>query len=547
MLRIFASIFVVGAIITAFILLPKTSAQSQVPAFPGAEGFGANSVGGRGGKVYEVTNTNDSGTGSLRECVAASGARTCVFKIGGLITINSPLSIGNPNITIAGQTAPGGGITIKTAGGGDIFPVKTNQVIVRYLGLRPGPGGENHASQIAANGKELSNVIFDHNSISWGVDSDIETWYRVINATFSWNIISEGLDCSTHSKGCHSKGIMIGGYKKGESDTGRGSENISVIHNLMAHDGERTPLIQMCGLGQVINNVTYNPYWTFAHQEDNCAVSGSNNTVNWVGNYHKKGPDSTSNSDLKVIAEGSGSVHVYVQGNIGPSRTSSSQPDSDWVDSGSRSYIVTTPASAPTVTTTDAQTAYNDVLADGGAGNSKGLNCDGTWYNRRDAIDIRVINDVKNGTGKIIDDPSQVGGWITPATGTGCTDSDHDGMPDIWETANGLNPNDSSDGPKVASNGYTNIENYLNGTAGGEPAPTSSTTPTIPPTVTPSPTPTPKPGDANGDGLVTETDYSVWLANFGKTTIRGASSGDFNGDGIVDGIDYVIWLNNDGK
>ena len=334
---------------------------------------------------------------------------------------------------------------------------------------------------------------------------------------------------------------MIGGYQKGESDSSKGSENVSILHNLMAHDSERTPLMQMCGIAQVINNVTYNPEWTFAHQQDNCTDTTANNTINWIGNYHKKGPSSTSSTDLKVLPADSGTYshvsHVYVSGNIGPSRTSSSQPDSDWVESGSRSYIVTTPASAPSVTTTDAQTAYNDVLADGGAGNSKGLNCDGSWYNRRDAIDVRVINDVKNGTGKIIDDPSQVGGWITPATGTGCTDSDHDGMPDAWETAHGLNPNDATDGPKVTSDGYTNLEHYLNGTSVA-PGGTATPTPTV------APTPVGKPGDANGDGVVNEADYTIWFGNYGKSITTGVSGGDFDLNGKVDGVDYVIWLNN---
>ena len=154
---------------------------------------------------------------------------------------------------------------------------------------------------------------------------------------------------------------------------------------------------------------------------------------------------------------------LSVQGNVGPGRPKNSQPDSNWVDAGSRSFIVTTPAAAPSVTTTDAQTAYNDVLAE--AGNNRGLNCDGTWFSRRDAIDTRVVNDVKNGSGKIIDDPSQVGGWLTIESAVPCTDSDHDGMPDVWELKNGLNPNDPSDGSKdMNGDGYTNLEEFLNGT-----------------------------------------------------------------------------------
>ncbi len=433
--------------------------------FPEAEGFGAVTLGGRGGKIYRITNLNDSGSGSLRECVNASGARICVFAVGGIITVNTSLVISNPYITIAGQTAPGGGITLRTASGGDVFSTRTHDVVMRYITARPGPGGENHANQIAVNGVELYNILIDHCTFSWGVDSNIETWYRVKNATIQWSIISEGLDCSTHSKGCHSKGLMIGGYAGSESHNSLGSENISIHHNLMAHNGERNPLMQLCGPAQVVNNITYNPYWTFSHQQDNCILP-SNNTINWIGNYHKKGPDSTSSSDLKVIAGDSGfagNAKVYVKGNIGPSRTSDTLPDSNWVDSGSRSFIVSTPVAAPSITTSSAFAAFDEVLAD--AGNNRGLSCDGSWFLRRDSIDTRVVNDVKNGTGHIIDSPSEVGGWITPASGTACADSDRDGMPDAWETLHGLAPGDVADALRDDdADGYTNIEEFLNGT-----------------------------------------------------------------------------------
>jgi pectate lyase len=444
----------------------KTAAHTL--AFPGAEGFGANSLGGRGGKIIEVVNLNDSGPGSLRACVEANGPRICIFRTGGLIQLNSTLKIVNAYITIAGQTAPGGGITLKTTGSGaDTLDIATHDVVVRYLTFRPGPGGENHGAQIASNGKALYNIMIDHCTFSWGVDSNIETWYRVYDTSIQWSIVSEALDCSTHSKGCHSKGIMIGGYAGSESKDTKGSEDISVHHNLIAHVGERAPLLQICGVAQIVNNVTYNTYWTFSHQQDNCP--GFASYVNWIGNYHKKGPDSTSNSDLKVIPADSGKLagggaKVYVRGNIGPSRTDNSQPESNWVDPGSRSYIVTNPAPAPTITTTSALKAYKQVLAS--AGNSAGVACDGTWFKRRDSIDSRVVKSVVNKTGHIIDDPSQVGGWITPASGTPCTDSDHDGMPDIWEVKYALNPNDYSDAVADADgDGYTNIEEYINATS----------------------------------------------------------------------------------
>jgi len=183
--------------------------------------------------------------------------------------------------------------------------------------------------------------------------------------TIQWSIISEGLNNSTHSKGAHSKGLMIGGYQGSETG-GKGSENISVLNNLMAHNSERNPLMQLCGIAQVINNVTYNPEWTFSHQQLNCPLGES--YVNWINNYHKKGPSSTSSSDLKVIPADNGtwsSGKVYVQGNIGPSRPNNTLPETNWVGIGtggnSANIITTIPATAPSVTTSTALDTYANI------------------------------------------------------------------------------------------------------------------------------------------------------------------------------------------
>ena len=461
-------------------------AQTSVPSFPGAEGFGANTVGGRGGRVYIVTNTNDSGAGSLRECVAASGARTCIFDIGGLIALSNTLQVTNPYLTIAGQTAPGGGVTIK----GEIS-IQTHDVIIRYISVRRGPGGSNHAIQVAKNGTELYNIIIDHVSLSWGTDSVIETWYRAKDVTFSWLIVSEGLNCSTHSKGCHSKGLMIGGYKGSESG-GKGSENISVLNNLMAHNADRNPLMQLCGVAQVIGNTTYDPMYTFSHQQLNC-VSGMS-YVNWVNNYHKRGPSSTSSSDLKIIPadEGTcGAGKAYISGNYGNSSGGAWSQSMSGSCAGRTDIIVNVPAPAPVVISVSAIDSYNNVLAS--AGNSRGVDCGGNWYARRDVIDARIVNEVKTGTGKIIDNPSQVGGWIIPAIGATCTDTDRDGIPDAWEIAHGLNPS-LQDSNLVAASGYTWLEEFFNGMEGAPapitPTPTRTPTPTFTPTGTPTLTPT---------------------------------------------------------
>ncbi len=436
------------------------NAMAAVPAFPGAEGFGANTLGGRGGRIIEVTNLNDTGSGSLRACVDASGARICVFRTGGLIQLASPLRIVNPYITIAGQTAPGGGITLKKISGGDTLAIVTHDVVLRYMTFRPGPGGENHAGEIASNGVHLYNILIDHCSFSWGTDEVLETWYRVSDTTIQWSIVSEGLNCSTHSKGCHSKGLMVGGYADSESKTALGSENISVHHNLFAHNGERNPLIQTSGLVDVVNNVSYNPFGVFMYlyMKSNSVVP-----VNFVGNYYKYGPNTSAGKyEIKTYDDGGAGAQVYVASNIGPHRTSDSQAQNIVVDPESRGYLTQTRFAAPAVTTTSASQAYDQVLA--GSGNNAGLDCDGSWVLRRDAIDARVVNDVRNRTGGIIDDPSQVGGWITPASGTPCQDSDLDGMPDLWETDHGLDPNNGSDAAADRDgDGYPNIEEYING------------------------------------------------------------------------------------
>lgn len=538
-----------------------------VSAFPGAEGFGADVTrGGRGGTVYKVTNLNDSGSGSLRACVEASGARTCIFSVGGTINLSSALTIRNPNITIAGQTAPGGGITIRS-NGGDVFSTQANNVIMRYISARPGPGGDNHGNQIAKNGTELSNIIIDHSTFSWGVDSTIETWYRATNTIFQWILVSEGLDCDGHSKGCHSKGLMVGGYAAGEGSSSPGSEKISVHHSLFAHNKERAPQIQTGGIVDVVNNVGYNTSGTFSHID--IGKQKAIVPINYIGNYFKAGPESKSGIyGVKIENDGSLGAKIYVSGNLSPRRTADTQPQTDFVDPNAKKYEVSspnTPNSLSGITTTSAAVAFDKVLSE--AGNSRGLNCDGSWFSRRDAIDARIVSDVRNKTGSWIDDPSEVGGWVNIASGTACSDGDSDGIPDAFETANGFNltsndANDDKDG-----DGYTNIEEFLAGNGGAilevtptvtptggvvpsstptrTPTPSRTPTPTQTPMPTPTPTPLPVPGDTDGDRDVDENDFLTIFMNYLTSSANYTwRNGDFTGDHKVDGIDYVIWLIN---
>lgn len=450
------------AVILVSICLVPNSAYS-LPAFPGAEGFGSNTVGGRGGKVYQVTNLNDSGAGSLRECINASGPRVCVFRVGGTINLSSGLVISNPYITIAGQTAPGGGITLKNVAGCQPISVRTHDVVMRYITVRFNPLNAEGVMGVTEQNGDHYNVVVDHCSMSWGVDDIYASWYNARNITVQWSLFSEALNCSVHSKGCHSKGVMLSSYASSEQKNAAGAYNLTLHHSLMAHIGERTPMVKASGLCDVVNNVQYNNFNKHAH----VYLTSKFGTwpVNFVNNYFKKGPNtSTSKEALGVVNEGGSPASIYWNGNISHNRPTNDLSQTKDVSSEALPYITTTHhnVSMP-VTTTSALTAYDQVLAD--AGNNKGINANGTWFYRRDAHDTRVVNDVKNKTGKIIDHPSQVGGWLSIANGTPYPDADKDGMSDDWEKLNGLDPANAADGILDSDgDGYTNLEEFLNGT-----------------------------------------------------------------------------------
>ncbi|HMB23183.1 MAG: pectate lyase family protein [Chloroflexota bacterium] len=450
------------------VTLPKTPDplphQISIPAFPGAEGFGSRTIGGRGGKVIEVTNLDDSGPGSLRAAVEEEGARIVVFRVAGTIELKSDLVIANPFITIAGQTAPGNGITLRgiSADIESLVQIKTHDVIVRYLTLRAGPPSAGDGMEVlASDSHDTYNVVIDHISISWAVNRDLTTWYDAHDISIQWSIFSEGLNCSIHPKGCHSKGVLIGGYASDEKKSKPGAYDISFHHNLMAHNGERNPYIKAAGIVDVVNNVVYNPFGTFSHIDMESQLAPD--LVNYIANYFKPGPNTEVKYGIKAINPGAFGTEIFVQGNIGPGRESDDLPEVDIVDPQARQFIVTKPFPSEGVITTTALQAYDQVLEDAGA--NKGLSCDGTFLPRQDPVDQRILDEVRNGTGKIIDDPSQVEGWLAISPAVACSDSDHDGMPDSWEQKYGFNVNDASDASKDANrDGYTNIEEFLNGT-----------------------------------------------------------------------------------
>ncbi len=419
-------------------------ARAEIPklaqplAFPGAEGFGAQSVGGRYGQVIEVTNLDDSGPGSLRAAVEAIGPRIVVFRIGGTIELLKGLTIDNPYITIAGQTAVGEGIILKNHPSNKKATIysNTHDVIIRYIRSRPGPSLEATKSLDALRISGYR-VIVDHCSFSWATDEVVSTWRDARDISIQWCIIAEGLNNSTHLEGSHSKGLLI---------KGAGNERISIHHNLFAHSEARNPRINSGGIVDVVNNVIYNCRLTGSTVGSKYAVG----QVNYVGNYLKHGPNTASDYLVSTKGGGSNGFELYIEGNISPRRQTADLDERLVVKSRSRRWVVETPHAALPVTTTTALEAYHQVLSKAGA-----------TLPARDAIDTRIVADVLNGTGNIIDDPSDVGGWQSNPP----VDADHDGMSDAWESQFGFNPSNPADGNGDADNdGYTNVEEYLNGT-----------------------------------------------------------------------------------
>jgi hypothetical protein len=419
----------------------------EILAFPGAEGGGMYTKGGRGGDVYVVTSLEDTYTeGTLRYAVGQGGPRTVVFAVSGTIFLNSELKISEGDLTIAGQSAPGGGITLAN------YPVTVaaDNVIIRFMRFRM--GDVKNAEGDAIWGRRYKDIIIDHCSMSWSTD-ECASFYDNENFTLQWSIIAESLNESVHGKGAHGYGGLWGGY------------NASFHHNLLAHHKSRNPRFYGIRDGieremaEMVNNVIYN--WG-----SNSSYGGEGGQYNIINNYYKSGPGTKSNRDRIFEAYYEGSYgKFFVEGNFVNGFPDVTQDNWQGFDLKSSGDIEDLKASdrfdITAVEYTSAQEAYNLVLEHSGAS---------LW---RDAVDERIIEDVANGTATfggswgaglgIIDTQEDVGGWPEIEEGTAPTDSDNDGMPDAWESDNDLNPNDSSDASKKdLSNYYTNLEVYLN-------------------------------------------------------------------------------------
>ena len=460
---------------------PTDLPQSDIPAFPGAEGGGKYSFGGRGGKVIVVTNLNDDGPGSFRWACEQGGARIIVFNVAGIIRIKTPVIIRAPYITIAGQTAPGDGVCIA----GETVWINTHDVIIRYMRFRRGETWVGRRDD-AIGGNPIGNIMIDHVSASWGLDENMSMYRHMyndstgkaaedklgtVNITIQNSIFGEALDTWNHAFGS-----TLGG------------ENCSFMRNLWANNAGRNPSVGWNGIFNFVNNVIFN----WVHR----SVDGGDYRAqyNIINNYFKPGPATPKDNNVghRILKPESGRSkldhHVYgrcyVNGNIMegfPEVTKDNWNGGVQVeelpDAGPNTPYMkwNKPLPMPALTIMSAEDAKDYVLTNAGA-----------TLPVRDAVDKRITEQVR--TGKIesdqkvqlpttqfkhrrmpidsykvgiITDPAQVGGY-PDYKGTAYKDSDNDGLPDEYEVKVGLNAKDASDAAKIGKNGYSNIEIYLN-------------------------------------------------------------------------------------
>jgi len=437
---------------------------ARIMAFPGADGGARTITGGAGNDVYVVTNLNDDGDGSLRKGLRMSKT-TVVFAVAGQINLQSNLEITASNITVAGQTAPGDGITLA---GYPVF-IKGSNVILRYLRFRMGDQNGNKSNFDAESGdalgaKDCSNILIDHCSISWSTD-ECASFSRVENFTLQYCIIAESLRKSIHVKGNHGYGGIWGG------------KNASYHHNLIADHDSRTPRFDHHYVGgrfhgpiDYVNNVSYN--WggigCYGGEADN-----ESNTfyINMIGNYHKPGPNTVSTPNrlmqLTSLCENcvaetglATPAKLYLEGNIvNGTEATWSNIDKDSKETRDTKAMSKLDSRYNTGLTTllfteTAQQAYETVLSYAGASKA------------RDAVDNRIISQVRNNTGALVDNTPA---YPTLAAGAPITDTDNDGMPDSWETeqmtALGVTGKAVSEFKPSAYNltaKYTNLEVYMN-------------------------------------------------------------------------------------
>jgi pectate lyase len=347
------------------------------------EGFGSGARGGLGGRRLTVTSLADSGPGTLRAAIEASGPRTVEFEVAGLVTLETPLVVHEPFLTLDGSNAPGDGVCVR----GSEVSIRAHDVIVRYMRFRPGDisGKEVDALNVAG---DAHDVVIDHVSASWGVDEDLSPSGAIHDVTVSWSIIAEGLDHSVHSKGAHGYGSLV-----------RAIGGVTLHHNLWAHNASRNPRLgdnygtPPWPTFDVRNNVIYD-YGGIAS-----GMTGDHLSANYVGNYIRPGPSSDTKRGPIVLTD-TAAVNYFVEGNVVDGRDELTADNRKLFDKPDHVTVAARAFSAPPVKTTSARDALRDVLAGAGATRP-----------RRDAVDARIVRDVEQRTGRIIDSQKDVGGW----------------------------------------------------------------------------------------------------------------------------------------
>jgi len=432
----------------------------QPPAFPGAEGAGIYATGGRGGTVYHVTNLNPHGRGSLADAVSEPN-RIIVFDVSGTIDLGKAkpgkagkIAIRQPNITIAGQTAPGEGICIKNGS----IQVFASNVILRHLRIRRGVIFEGDAGDaLNIKGDDLHDVMADHISTSWATDENL-TLTNARNVTAQYSISAEALDYFNpqQSPTRHAFGSLFGSATDGGQMT--------IHHTLYAHNRLRNARTTGSKDGIPLldfrNNVIYDAKELTSHSGTQPVAA------NWIANVIKDGPSSGIEGHEKSILftfTSDGAYNFYADGNYifgKPEWTADNWKAIRYQKTGAelkeKDIRATQPLNTPTVTTQPALEAYETVLAEAGA-----------TLPSRDAVDLRLVRDVWNGTGAVINyetDLAPEARWQTYYSLTPMKDADNDGIPDYWEDQFGLNKTDPTDAMKIAATGYTNLEHYLNNT-----------------------------------------------------------------------------------
>ena len=461
---------------------PVDLPQSDIPAFPGAEGGGAFSFGGRGGQVYVVKSLADSGPGTLRDACEQGGARIIVFNVAGIIRLKTPLIIRAPYVTIAGQTAPGDGVCVA----GESVWINTHDVVIRHMRFRRGETFVGRRDD-SIGGNPIGNIMIDHVSASWGLDENMSMYRHMyndstgaqeqklptVNITIQNSIFSETLDTWNHAFGS-----TLGG------------ENCTFMRNLWANNAGRNPSIGWFGIFNFVNNVVFN----WVHR----SIDGGDYRAmyNIMNNYFKPGPETPKDSPIgyRILKPEAGRSKLkyqvygraYVSGNImeGHEKVTKNNWDGgvqveDQPNAGKYTDNIRwhEPLPMPTFPIMTAKESFDYVIANAGA-----------TLPRRDPVDARVTTQVRTGKinpldnvklpekqfehrrlpidsykNGIITDISQVGGY-PEYKGTPYQDSDDDGMPNDWEIKYGLNPKDPSDARKdMSGDGYSNIEKFING------------------------------------------------------------------------------------